>query len=146
VTNGWTRDVLLNQIKNQLHRRLGPAPSGQVSERRLEDALVHRLERVHAQARPWVLIRRPPGALRCRRGRMFLVDLLLFFHIPSLRYVVLELTIEKFMPEHLGRVDSSVAGSPGGLTRGTRARWLFPAMPRVSFATAKAAPVSVASR
>jgi predicted nuclease of restriction endonuclease-like (RecB) superfamily len=109
VTNGWTRAVLLNQIKNQLHRRLGSAPSnlstampqnsdlarqltkdplilnfldvdGQVSERRLEDALVHRLERFMLE-----LGRGSTFVGRQVRldvgGDEFIVDLL-FFHSP----------------------------------------------------------------
>jgi predicted nuclease of restriction endonuclease-like (RecB) superfamily len=132
VANGWSRPVLLNQIKSQLHVRLGSAPSnlpstmpedsdlarqltkdplilgfldlgGQVSERRLEDAFMHRLERFMLElGRGFSFVgRQVPLEVG---GDEFFVDLL-FFHIPSLRYVVLELKIEKARPGHLGQLD-----------------------------------------
>jgi predicted nuclease of restriction endonuclease-like (RecB) superfamily len=132
VANGWSRPVLLNQIRSQLHVRLDSAPSnlpntmpedsdlarqlakdplildfldldGQVSERRLEDALMHRLERFMLElGRGFSFVgRQVPLEVG---GDEFFVDLL-FFHIPSLRYVVLELKIEKARPGHLGQLD-----------------------------------------
>lgn len=132
VANGWSRAVLLHQIANQLHARLGAAPSnfpatlsgdtdlarqltkdpfvldfldldGHVSERQLEDALIHRLERFMLElGRGFSFVGRQ---VRLNvGGDEFFIDLL-FFHIPTLRYVVLELKIEKFQPGHVSQLD-----------------------------------------
>ena len=119
VRHGWSRDVLLNQIKIQLHRRVGAAPSNfevavpdseselvqqmvkdpynfeflglsdAHSERELEDSLV-------AQVRDFLLEMGQGFAFVGRQfhieidGHDFYVDLLLY-NIPLHRYVVVEL-------------------------------------------------------
>ena len=76
---------------------------GRISERQLEDALIHRLERFMLElGRGFSFVGRQ---VRLNvGGDEYFIDLL-FFHIPTLRYVVLELKIEKFKPEHLGQLD-----------------------------------------
>jgi len=137
VQHGWSRNVLLNQILNQLHARAGAAPSnfpGQlpaadselaqqltrdpyvldfldltapVVERDLEAALVDRLQAF--------LLELGHGFAFVGRqyhfevdGDDFYIDLL-FFNWAQSRFVVLELKIGTFAPEHLGQLGFYVA-------------------------------------
>lgn len=132
AVNGWTRAVLVHQIGNRLHTRIGAAPSnlpatlandselaqqltqdplvldfvdmaGKIGERQLEDALLGRIERFMLEL----------GRGFSFTGRQVRIDVggdqhvidLLFFHIPTVRYIVIELKTEKFKPEHLGQLD-----------------------------------------
>ena len=133
VQHGWSRAVMLNQIKNQTHLRLGAAPSnfaerlpardselardlakdpfvfdflglsGPVAERELEQALMDRLQQTLSEL----------GRGFCFVGRQvhfdvdgddFYIDLL-FFHVEQLRYVVVELKIGKFEPGFAGQLN-----------------------------------------
>jgi predicted nuclease of restriction endonuclease-like (RecB) superfamily len=87
VVNGWSRPVLLHQIKSRLHIRLGSAPSNLPNTMPGDSDLARQLTKD-----PLIL------------DFLFFVELL-FFHIPSLRYVVLELKIETARPGHLGQLD-----------------------------------------
>lgn len=135
--NGWSRKVLLNQIINQLHRRVGAAPSNfagrlpapdselaqeltkdpyvfdfltiteRAHERDVEQALMDRLQQV--------LLEFGRGFAFVGRqvhldveGEDFFVDLLLF-HVTQLRYVVIELKIGPFEPAHVGQLGFYVA-------------------------------------
>ena len=135
--HGWSRKVLLNQIINQLHRRVGAAPSnfaGQLPvpdselaqeltkdpyvfdflgiterarERDIEQALMDRLQQV--------LLELGRGFAFVGRqvhldveGEDFYLDLLLF-HVTQLRYVVIELKIGRFEPSHVGQLGFYVA-------------------------------------
>jgi predicted nuclease of restriction endonuclease-like (RecB) superfamily len=128
---------LVNQIKNQTHRRVGTAASnfptalpaeqselaqeltkdpyvfdfldlsGQASERQLEDELMRRLEETLREF----------GHEFAFVGRQvhfevdgddFYVDLLLF-HLEQLRFVVVELKIGKFTPSDVGQLGFYVA-------------------------------------
>jgi len=130
--NGWSRNVLLNQVMNRLHARAGAAPSnftdqlpaadselaqqltrdpyvldfldltGPVAERDLETALVDRLQAF--------LLELGHGFAFVGRQYQFAVDGddfsidLLFFNWAQSRFVVLELKVGRFAPEHLGQL------------------------------------------
>ncbi|MBB5643694.1 PDDEXK nuclease domain-containing protein [Cryobacterium roopkundense] len=132
VKNGWSRDVLLNQIKNRTLERSGSAPSNfnaeltpadselakqlskdpyvfdflelteDAAERDLEQALMDRI----------VDTLRELGTGFAFVGRQVHFDVggddfyldLLFFHIDQMRYVVIELKTGKFQPEHAGKL------------------------------------------
>lgn len=135
--NGWTRNVLLNQIMSRLHERAGTAPSNfdarlpgtdsalaqqltkdpyvfdflgladKAAERDIERALMNRLQRT--------LLEFGRGFAFVGRqvhfdvdGEDFFVDLLLF-HLEQLRYVVVELKIGRFRPEYTGQLGFYVA-------------------------------------
>nr|WP_181716015.1 PDDEXK nuclease domain-containing protein [Cryobacterium sp.]QJS06345.1 hypothetical protein [Cryobacterium sp.] len=132
VKNGWSRNVLLNQVKNRTLERTGAAPSnftaelsapdselaqqiakdpyvfdflelaGEVAERDLEQALMARI----------VETLRELGTGFAFVGRQVHFDVagddfyldLLFFHVDQLRYVVIELKTGKFQPEYAGKL------------------------------------------
>lgn len=133
VEHGWSRTVLAHQIMSKLHLRAGqattnferalPAPQSelmqqltkdpyhleflglaeQVSERTLEEALVSQVQRF--------LLELGQGFAFVGRqhhldldGEDFFIDLL-FFHIPTKRYVVLELKRTEFTPEAIGKLN-----------------------------------------
>ncbi|ABS04032.1 protein of unknown function DUF1016 [Kineococcus radiotolerans SRS30216 = ATCC BAA-149] len=145
LQQGWSRDVLANQIDSGLHTRIGAAPSNfeaqlpqpdselaqqltrdpyvfdhlaltdRASERAMEQGLVDRLQQtltafghgmafVGRQVRFTVgeeemIIDRSRGALR--RG--------ILFHIPQVRYIVIELKIGRFTPAYTGQLGAYVA-------------------------------------
>ncbi len=130
--HGWSRNVLLNQIMNRLHERAGAAPSnftaqlpaadselaqqltrdpyvldfldltGQAAERDLEAALTGRLQAF--------LLELGHGFAFVGRQYHFAVDGddfyldLLFFNWAQSRFVVIELKIGPFQPEHAGKL------------------------------------------
>jgi predicted nuclease of restriction endonuclease-like (RecB) superfamily len=132
VEHGWTRNVLLNQIKNRLHQREGAAPSNfparldqpdselaqaltrdpyvfdflgitaAATERDLEQGLIDSLQRTLSEF--------GRGFSFVGRqvhfdvdGQDFFIDLL-FFHTEQLRYVVVELKIGPFEPQYTGQL------------------------------------------
>ena len=132
LERGWSRAMLLNQIKGQLHQRIGAAPSNfveqlpradsdlahqltrdpyvfdfleltdAVTERDLENALMDQLQRTLSEF--------GRGFSFVGRqvhfgvdGRDFYLDLL-FFHVEQLRYVVVELKIGRFEPDYTGQL------------------------------------------
>lgn len=137
VQYGWSRNMLLNQIKNRTHERVGAAHSnfGQeltpadsdlaqqiakdpyvfdflnltddAAERDLEQALMDRI----------VDTLRELGSGFAFVGRQVHFDVggddfyldLLFFHVEQLRYVVVELKTGKFQPEYAGKLGFYVA-------------------------------------
>ncbi|MFT3832530.1 MAG: PDDEXK nuclease domain-containing protein [Micropruina sp.] len=137
IEQGWSRDVLRFQIQNRLRSRAGVAPSNfadvlppqesdlaqqltkdpylfdvaalteRLSEHDLEQSLMDRLQHT--------LLELGRGmALAGRQVRLTVdgvdrfVDLLLF-HVEQLRYVVIELKISEFEPEHMGQLSTYVA-------------------------------------
>ncbi len=135
--SGWSRAVLLDRVKCQLHLREGSAPSNfasalpradaalaqelakdpytfdflgltrEAAERDLETGLVDRIEHF--------LLELGTGfAFIARQYRFevdgddFIIDLLFFHYIQS-RLVVVELKIDKFRPEHVGQLGMYVA-------------------------------------
>lgn len=132
VQHGWSRNVLQQQIMNQLHRRIGAAPSNfpdqlaaadselaqqltrdpyvldfldltdPVQERDLEHALVQRVQAL--------LLELGHGFAFAGRqyhfevgGEDFYIDLL-FFNWAQNRFVVVELKIGRFEPAHIGQL------------------------------------------
>lgn len=134
---GWSRNLLLNMIMGQLHRRTGAAPSNFTEvlpatqtdlareltkdpyifdflaqsrprlERDLEQALMDRMQQTLAEL----------GSGFAFVGRQvhfevdgddFYIDLL-FFHVTQLRYVVIELKSGRFTPRDAGQLGFYVA-------------------------------------
>jgi predicted nuclease of restriction endonuclease-like (RecB) superfamily len=145
VAGGWSRNVLLNQIKGRAHTRVGAAPSdfeltlagedselaaqiakdpyvydflglsGRVAERDLEQALVDRLRDT--------LLELGTGFAFVGRqvhldidGDDFFIDLL-FSNVPQVRYVVVELKVGKFQPEYAGKLPRRCGRSAGHARR-----------------------------
>jgi predicted nuclease of restriction endonuclease-like (RecB) superfamily len=137
VTEGWSRNIMTNQIMARAHARAGSSPSNFTStlapgdselaqqiakdpyvfdvlrltsmaaERQLEQGLMDQLVRTLQEL----------GTGFAFVGRQihfdvggddFYVDLL-FFHVEQLRYIVVELKAGKFLPEHAGKLQFYVA-------------------------------------
>lgn len=143
ASGGWSRAVLLDRVKGQLHLREGSAPSNfehalpagdsdlaqqlakdpytfdflgvtdTIAERDLEARLIDQIERF--------LLELGTGfAFVARQYRFavggddFIIDLL-FFHYHQNRFVVVELKAERFRPEHTGQLGMYVAWVDGNL-------------------------------
>lgn len=137
LEHSWSRNVLLNQIKNQLHQREGAAPSNfparlapadsdlaqqltrdpyvfdflditaAANERTLEQGLIDSLQQTLSEF--------GRGFSFVGRqvhfdvdGRDFYIDLL-FFHADQLRYIVVELKIGQFEPQYTGQLSFYVS-------------------------------------
>lgn len=137
VQHGWSLAVLEHQIRTQLHAREGAAPNNlesrlptegtdlarevakdplifdflglteEAQEHAIEEAMTLRLSQTLAEF----------GAGFAFVGRQYHLDVdgddfyidLLLYHVPSDRYVVVELKAGKFKPEHLGQLNFYVA-------------------------------------
>lgn len=137
VQHGWSLAVLEHQIRTQLHAREGAAPNNlgsrlpiegtdlarevakdplifdflgltaEAQEHAMEEAMTLRLSQTLAEF----------GAGFAFVGRQYHLDIdgddfyidLLLYHVPSDRYVVVELKAGKFKPEHLGQLNFYVA-------------------------------------
>ncbi|WP_232215959.1 PDDEXK nuclease domain-containing protein [Promicromonospora sukumoe] len=137
VQNGWSRASLEFEIKTDLRKRLGSAPSNfattldavdsDLAQQAVKDSYVFEHldpdEHVAERDRERVLMDRIQDTLlelgrdmafvgRQYRievgGDEFFVDLL-FFHVTQLRYVVVELKVGKFQPAHIGQIGTYVA-------------------------------------
>ncbi|WP_276606354.1 PDDEXK nuclease domain-containing protein [Arthrobacter sp. CAU 1506] len=137
VQNGWSVAALEHQILTDLHTRTGAAPNN--LEARLpgegtdlaravakeplvldflgltEEAQEHAMEETMTLRMAQTLAEFGPGFAFVGRqyhldvdGDDFFIDLLLY-HVPSDRYVVVELKAGKFKPEHLGQLNFYVA-------------------------------------
>lgn len=137
VQYGWSVSVLEHQILTGLHTRSGAAPNN--LEARLpgegtdlaraiakdplvldflgltEEAQEHAIEEAMTLRMAQTLAEFGPGFAFVGRqypldvdGDDFFIDLLLY-HVPSDRYVVVELKAGKFKPEHLGQLNFYVA-------------------------------------
>jgi predicted nuclease of restriction endonuclease-like (RecB) superfamily len=134
---GWTRNVLANQIMNRTRERSGVAPSNfesqlepadselaqqlakdpyvfdflgltqGVAERDLEQAMMDRIVDTLRELGPGFTFAGRQVHFEVD-GDDFYVDLLLF-HAVQLRYLVVELKIGKFTPEHAGQLGFYVA-------------------------------------
>lgn len=137
VRHGWSVAVLEHQIRTSLHARTGVAPNnlearlpGEGTDLAIEvakDPLVldflglteesreHAMEEAMTVRLAQTLAEFGPGFAFVGRqyhldidGDDFFVDLLLY-HVPSDRYVVVELKAGKFKPAHLGQLNFYVA-------------------------------------
>ncbi|UVJ39469.1 YhcG family protein [Arthrobacter sp. CJ23] len=137
VLHGWSVAVLEHQILTGLHTRNGSAPNnfearlpgggadlaGEVAKDPLvldflgltEEAQEHAIEEAMTLRMAQTLAEFGPGFAFVGRqyhldvdGDDFFIDLLLY-HVPSDRYVVVELKAGKFKPEHLGQLNFYVA-------------------------------------
>lgn len=145
IGNGWTSRVLINQIKNQTHLRVGAAPSnfthtlpapdselaqevtkdpyvfefldlvGRVSERELEDALVDKIQATLGELGRGFAFVGRQVPIQVGRRDHF-IDLL-FFHVERLAYVVVELKIGHFDPRDAGQLGFYVAWVDENLRR-----------------------------
>ena len=135
--HGWSVAVLEHQILTRLHTRSGAAPNNlearlpgegtdlarEVAKDPLvldflgltEDAQEHAIEEAMTLRMAQTLAEFGPGFAFIGRqyhldvdGDDFFIDLLLY-HVPSDRYVVVELKAGKFKPEHLGQLNFYVA-------------------------------------
>lgn len=135
--NGWSVAVLEHQILTRLHTRTGAAPNNlearlpgegsdlarEVAKDPLvldflgltEDAQEHAMEEAMTLRLSQTLAEFGAGFAFVGRqyhldvdGDDFFIDLLLY-HVPSDRYVVVELKAGKFKPEHLGQLNFYVA-------------------------------------
>lgn len=133
MEHGWSRNVLATQIMSKLHLRRGVAPSNfstalppaesdlvqqlikdpyhldfldlaaGATERALENALIEQVERFLLELGQGFAFVGRQYALRVGDDD-FLLDLL-FFHIPTKRYVVVELKRGVFTPEAAGKLN-----------------------------------------
>lgn len=137
VQHGWSVAVLEHQIRTRLHTREGAAPNNlesrlpsqgsdlakelakdplifdflglteEAQEHAIEEAMTLRLSQTLAEF----------GAGFAFVGRQYHLDVdgddfyvdLLLYHVPTDRYVVVELKAGKFKPEHLGQLNFYVA-------------------------------------
>lgn len=137
VQNGWPRASLEFEIKTDLRKRLGSAPSNftatldaaesDLAQQAVKDTYVfehldpgeHRAERDRERA---LMNRIQDTLLELGRdmafvGRQYRIEVggdeffvdLLFFHVTQLRYVVVELKVGKFQPAHMGQIGTYVA-------------------------------------
>lgn len=143
IQHGWTRSVLVHQIRTHLHDRESAAPSnflaaldgrdsdlaqqltkdpytleflaldGDASERDLEERLVTRIIETLRELGPGFAFVGRQVHFDVE-GDDFYVDLL-FFHVEQLRYVVIELKAERFDPRDTGQLGFYVAMVDGRL-------------------------------
>ncbi len=133
LEHGWSRAVLSHQIMSKLHLRTGVATSNfatvlpaaeselmqqatkdpynfeflglgpQIIERELEDALLVHVQRFLVElGAGFAFVGRQYALVVGNQD--FFIDLL-FFHIPTKRYVVLELKRSTFSPEAIGQLN-----------------------------------------
>lgn len=137
VEFGWSRNVLLNMIKNNTLERTGAAPSnfpqrlpaleselaqqvakdpytfeflglsGEVAERDVEQALTERIVETLQELGPGFAFVGRQVHFEVG-GDDYYIDLL-FFHVEQLRYFVIELKTGKFQPEYAGKLNFYVA-------------------------------------
>jgi predicted nuclease of restriction endonuclease-like (RecB) superfamily len=129
---GWSRAVLLNQIKSGAHERAGAAPSnfgtalaaepseltaqlvkdpynfaflglsGKIAERDLEQRLMNRIQEFLLELGDGFALYKRQHRFTVGR-KEFVIDLV-FFNVTQNRFVVVELKVEEFEPEHLGQL------------------------------------------
>jgi predicted nuclease of restriction endonuclease-like (RecB) superfamily len=144
VQHGWSRAVLEHHILTRLHTRTGAAPNNlearlpgegtdlarevakdplvldflglteEADERAMEEAMTLRMSQTLAEFGPGFAFVGRQYRLSIEGDEDYFIDLLLF-HIPSSRYVVVELKSKRFRPEHLGQLNFYVAAVDGML-------------------------------
>lgn len=143
VEHGWSRAILLNQIKAKLHLRVGAAENnfsevmapedselmaelvkdpynfefaglaGSLSEHALEVSLVANVERLLLELGKGFTFYGRQVRLEID-GDEFFIDLL-FYNVFLHRYIVVELKIDKFKPEYAGQLNFYVQAIDGEL-------------------------------
>ncbi|GAB3276465.1 hypothetical protein GCM10027449_15810 [Sinomonas notoginsengisoli] len=144
VQHGWSVAVLEHHIKTALHTRAGAAPNNlearlpgegtdlarevakdplvldflglteEADELAMEEAMTLRMSQTLAEFGPGFAFVGRQYRLSIEGDEDYFIDLLLF-HIPSSRYVVVELKSKRFRPEHLGQLNFYVAAVDGML-------------------------------
>ncbi|PPK90203.1 putative nuclease of restriction endonuclease-like (RecB) superfamily [Kineococcus xinjiangensis] len=134
---GWSRDVLANQIMSGLHTRIGAAPSNfaaqlpapdselaqqltrdpyvfdhlaitdRASEKAMEQGLMDRLQQTLTAFGNGMAF--VGQQVRFQVGDEEMIIDLLLFHVTQLRYVVIELKIGRFSPAYAGQLGAYVA-------------------------------------
>jgi predicted nuclease of restriction endonuclease-like (RecB) superfamily len=145
VRNRWSLAVLEHQIATGLHERTGAAPNNledrlpaegaglardvakdplvldflglgeEADERALEEAMTQRMSQTLAEFGEGFAFYGRQHHLDLD-GEDFYIDLLLY-HVPTDRFVVVELKAGRFRPEHLGQLNFYVAAVNGKLRR-----------------------------
>jgi predicted nuclease of restriction endonuclease-like (RecB) superfamily len=133
IENGWTRDMLANQIESGLHQRLGALPNNfdrtisvtqskavqrlfkdpytfdflhleeEASERDLENALLTHITDMLLELGDGFTFKSRQYRLEAG-GQEFFLDLL-FYHKRLRRYIVIDLKIGEFQPEFAGKMN-----------------------------------------
>jgi len=132
VAHGWSRSILVHQIEAGLHRRLGhattnferslPAPQSELAQQTLKDPYVFDFLSLGQEAEERTLERALVARIRDFLlelgtgfafvgsqyhlevgGEDFYIDLL-FYHLKLRCYVVIDLKVGSFQPEHTGKM------------------------------------------
>jgi predicted nuclease of restriction endonuclease-like (RecB) superfamily len=111
IEHGWSRNVLVHQIKSDLYRRQGKAIanfdflslSEEIQERDLERALNHHLREFLLELGVGFAFVGSQFHLEVG-GEDFYIDML-FYHLRLRCYIVVELKISDFQPEFAGKMN-----------------------------------------
>jgi predicted nuclease of restriction endonuclease-like (RecB) superfamily len=133
VQNGWTRDMLVNQIENGLHKQIGalsnnfgitlPAYDSELAlqlfkdpynfdflqigeeakERDLENALIQHITKMLLELGDGFAFKGRQYRLEAG-GKEYFIDLL-FYHTRLRRHIVIELKIGEFLPEYISKMN-----------------------------------------
>jgi predicted nuclease of restriction endonuclease-like (RecB) superfamily len=133
IENGWSRDIMVNQIERGLHKRQGALTHNftatipeyeselaqqlfkdpykfeflglgeEAKEKDLEQALINQIEKVLLELGEGFALYGRQYKLTAG-GKEYFIDLL-FYHTKLRRYVVIELKIGEFLPEYVGKMN-----------------------------------------
>jgi predicted nuclease of restriction endonuclease-like (RecB) superfamily len=133
VQNGWTRDMLINQIENGLHKQVGSLSNNfaltlpsydselalqlfkdpynfdflqigeEAKERDLENALIQHITKMLLELGDGFAFKGRQYKLDAG-GKEYFVDLL-FYHTRLRRHIVIELKIGEFLPEYISKMN-----------------------------------------
>lgn len=133
IQNGWTRDMLQNQLESGLHKRIGalsnnfqatlPAYDSELAlqlfkdpynfdflqlgeeakERDLENALIQHITKMLLELGDGFAFKGKQYRLEAG-GREYFIDLL-FYHTRLYRHIVIELKIGDFLPEYISKMN-----------------------------------------
>lgn len=133
IQNGWTRDMLVNQIENGLHKQIGalsnnfgitlPAHDSELAlqlfkdpynfdflqigeeakERDLENALIQHITKMLLELGDGFAFKGRQYRLEAG-GKEYFIDLL-FYHTRLRRHIVIELKIGEFLPEYVSKMN-----------------------------------------
>lgn len=133
IQNGWTRNMLINQIENGLHKQIGalsnnfgvtlPAYDSELAlqlfkdpynfdflqigeeakERDLENALIQHITKMLLELGDGFAFKGRQYRLEAG-GKEYFIDLL-FYHTRLRRHIVIELKIGEFLPEYISKMN-----------------------------------------